>query len=680
MSNKLQEAQARAQQAAKQAESLRKQLEEAQQAAEQAQKEFEEAQQAAQVRENEIRDEINTATEEVSYKFDYFKEILRSIPPKLILNFIANLQDFTAQDVNILLNTSKEGELNLEASNFTDQIVDQLNEKLADFNFVYSKNENGVFILTKKDSASRQETNENPESEVVGNIETTDDAKTPETDSNIEAQTIDFNNKETYIDIEVKPENLPKAYTVVTRNVNGKTLYTIVGEKLDLKGANLSDADLQFADLTDANLQEANLQGANLQYADLEGANLQGANLQYADLEGADSRGANLQGANLQEANLQGANLQYADLEGANLQGANLQYADLEGANLQGANLQRADLHEVNLQGAKLHSAKLQGAKVYSANLTDAVLQGADLQRAWLHRANFKNAILTRADLQFADLTEANLDGANLSNANLKNAKLIKLTGVPKEENLPDGYVIQSNENGTFNIQLIPVEPEVEPIDLEEIKLEYTIDGIDHSQLIDIKKLTKLLFDRSFSGTGEKIMRALLHSINNPLTAAELAKLAGLDEEKKGYPNRYINKIFSEFLKESYGEFIFIPRATGSFKKMFLTLKEEFYRKLIADLETSTNEIPGIETVEKSNSNENINTENIQNSLSNEKTQEITIEDVCEEVIAKTQAEVNVQTEVIDQAEVNVTENPNKIVDAAKQKFADSLLSYLAKK
>jgi uncharacterized protein YjbI with pentapeptide repeats len=635
MSNKLQEAQARAQQAAKQAESLRKQLEEAQQAAEQAQKEFEEAQQAAQVRENEIRDEINTATEEVSYKFDYFKEILRSIPPKLILNFIANLQDFTAQDVNILLNTSKEGELNLEASNFTDQIVDQLNEKLADFNFVYSKNENGVFILTKKDSASRQETNENPESEVVGNIETTDDAKTPETDSNIEAQTIDFNNKETYIDIEVKPENLPKAYTVVTRNVNGKTLYTIVGEKLDLKGANLSDADLQFADLTDANLQEANLQGANLQYADLEGANLQGANLQYADLEGA---------------------------------------------NLQGANLQRADLHEVNLQGAKLHSAKLQGAKVYSANLTDAVLQGADLQRAWLHRANFKNAILTRADLQFADLTEANLDGANLSNANLKNAKLIKLTGVPKEENLPDGYVIQSNENGTFNIQLIPVEPEVEPIDLEEIKLEYTIDGIDHSQLIDIKKLTKLLFDRSFSGTGEKIMRALLHSINNPLTAAELAKLAGLDEEKKGYPNRYINKIFSEFLKESYGEFIFIPRATGSFKKMFLTLKEEFYRKLIADLETSTNEIPGIETVEKSNSNENINTENIQNSLSNEKTQEITIEDVCEEVIAKTQAEVNVQTEVIDQAEVNVTENPNKIVDAAKQKFADSLLSYLAKK
>ena len=620
MSNKLQEAQARAQQAAKQAESLRKQLEEAQQAAEQAQKEFEEAQQAAQVRENEIRDEINTATEEVSYKFDYFKEILRSIPPKLILNFIANLQDFTAQDVNILLNTSKEGELNLEASNFTDQIVDQLNEKLADFNFVYSKNENGVFILTKKDSASRQETNENPESEVVGNIETTDDAKTPETDSNIEAQTIDFNNKETYIDIEVKPENLPKAYTVVTRNVNGKTLYTIVGEKLDLKGANLSDADLQFADLTDANLQEANLQGANLQYA------------------------------------------------------------DLEGANLQGANLQRADLHEVNLQGAKLHSAKLQGAKVYSANLTDAVLQGADLQRAWLHRANFKNAILTRADLQFADLTEANLDGANLSNANLKNAKLIKLTGVPKEENLPDGYVIQSNENGTFNIQLIPVEPEVEPIDLEEIKLEYTIDGIDHSQLIDIKKLTKLLFDRSFSGTGEKIMRALLHSINNPLTAAELAKLAGLDEEKKGYPNRYINKIFSEFLKESYGEFIFIPRATGSFKKMFLTLKEEFYRKLIADLETSTNEIPGIETVEKSNSNENINTENIQNSLSNEKTQEITIEDVCEEVIAKTQAEVNVQTEVIDQAEVNVTENPNKIVDAAKQKFADSLLSYLAKK
>jgi len=445
MSNKLQEAQARAQQAAEQAEALRKQLEEAQQAAEQAQKEFEEAQQAAQARENEVRDEINAATEEVSYKFNNFKEILRSIPPQLILNFIANIQQFTAQDVNILLNTNKEGDLNLETSNFTDQIVNELNQKLHSLNFlysenefVYSKNENGIFILTKKDSASNQETDEKPESEVVGNIETTDDAKTPETDSNIEEQ---------------------------------------------------SSQQLQLGKNENEGLNE------NIN----------------------------------QESNIQEAN----------------------------------ELREKQLE--------------------------------------------------------------------------------------------------------------------EEIKLEYTIDEIKYTQLIDAKKLTKLLFDKNFRGTGEKIMRALLHSINNPLTAAELAKLAGLDEEKKGYPNRYINKIFSEFLKESYGEFIFIPKEKGSLKKIFLTLKEEFYRTLI-DLETSTDEMPGIETVEKSNSNENINTENIQNSLSNEKTQEITIEDVCEEVIAKTQAEVNVQTEVIDQAEVNVTENPNKIVDAAKQKFADSLLSYLAKK
>ena len=45
--------------------------------------------------------------------------------------------------------------------------------------------------------------------------------------------------------------------------------------------------------------QRADLQGANLREADLRGADLQGANLREADLRGAD-----LQGANLREADL----------------------------------------------------------------------------------------------------------------------------------------------------------------------------------------------------------------------------------------------------------------------------------------------------------------------------------------------------------------------------------------
>ena len=46
-----------------------------------------------------------------------------------------------------------------------------------------------------------------------------------------------------------------------------------------------------------------------------------------------------LRGANLEEANLEGANLRGANLEGANLTRAHLEGAGLEQANLQGANL-----------------------------------------------------------------------------------------------------------------------------------------------------------------------------------------------------------------------------------------------------------------------------------------------------------------------------------------------------
>ena len=62
-----------------------------------------------------------------------------------------------------------------------------------------------------------------------------------------------------------------------------------VGERADLKdanlvGANLEGADLRYADLRYADLKDANLVGANLDNADLEGADLEGADLDYSCL------------------------------------------------------------------------------------------------------------------------------------------------------------------------------------------------------------------------------------------------------------------------------------------------------------------------------------------------------------------------------------------------------------
>jgi hypothetical protein len=125
-----------------------------------------------------------------------------------------------------------------------------------------------------------------------------------------------------------------------------------------------------------------NLRGANLSDADLRGANLRGANL----------IGANLSGAILREANLSVAILIKANLIGAILIKANLIGANLSGAILIGAILIKANLIGANLSGAILREANLSVAILIKANLSDANLRGANLSGAEVENAIFTNA------------------------------------------------------------------------------------------------------------------------------------------------------------------------------------------------------------------------------------------------------------------------------------------------
>jgi uncharacterized protein YjbI with pentapeptide repeats len=152
----------------------------------------------------------------------------------------------------------------------------------------------------------------------------------------------------------------------------------------DLRGADLSEAQLHGADLREADLREANLfrthlrrarllrahlHRANLKAADLRGAHLGGADLSEADLSSADLRRAHIHAANLHRTDLSEADLYGAHLRGANLHGAHLRRANLGGADLRGANLSEADLSGADLSGANLHGADLNGANLSGTDL-----------------------------------------------------------------------------------------------------------------------------------------------------------------------------------------------------------------------------------------------------------------------------------------------------------------------
>jgi hypothetical protein len=89
--------------------------------------------------------------------------------------------------------------------------------------------------------------------------------------------------------------------------------------------------------------------------------------------------GANLRGANLTRANLAGANLRGVDLSEANLSGANLIGADLTRANLRGADLGGAYLRHCTGDGKIIRSAQFEKYLVVACD--DHLVIGCEAHR-----------------------------------------------------------------------------------------------------------------------------------------------------------------------------------------------------------------------------------------------------------------------------------------------------------
>ncbi|MGH6815567.1 MAG: pentapeptide repeat-containing protein [Hyphomicrobiaceae bacterium] len=140
----------------------------------------------------------------------------------------------------------------------------------------------------------------------------------------------------------------------------------------DLGEANLEGAEMSYALLTGANFFDARLEKANL----TGGAQAQGANFQLASLQGADLKDAELQFADFTEAKMQGAALRRANLQGAVFGGADLEGADMKEAKLHGAKMTGADLRAADLRGAGLWRTEPTTAdNMTLADLADAVVR-----------------------------------------------------------------------------------------------------------------------------------------------------------------------------------------------------------------------------------------------------------------------------------------------------------------
>jgi uncharacterized protein YjbI with pentapeptide repeats len=271
----------------------------------------------------------------------------------------------------------------------------------------------------------------------------------------------------------------------VKANLAGADLSHVKAE-LDVRGADLTNADLSFADLTRWKVDPSTkLDGVKLRGARILIKTGGTSGIEHPDLAKMDFRGAILVGypATLPEGidpvamgivltgtqhmipRFEGYNLRNADLRGFDLSRAWFQGIDLSGADLRGAILNDVDFRGATLTGTKLLGAcygihtrwpegfdtaaagvvycgeyrngarrelpppdmpvpNLAGEDLSEREFQEAFLLNANLDRAVLKHTRFYISYMKGASLRGADLTGASLISVFLEGADLTGASL----------------------------------------------------------------------------------------------------------------------------------------------------------------------------------------------------------------------------------------------------------------
>lgn len=176
--------------------------------------------------------------------------------------------------------------------------------------------------------------------------------------------------------------------------------------------------------------------------SDLDRVDLRGANMSEAFLVGVRIRQGSFDRAWLYNADMEAIDATGSSFVSAQLEGAHLEQAYLEGANFSDANMDRAYLEESTVKctifaGADLTQAKFDGAFIDRGDFRGAILKHASFRGSYAKRTNFSGA-----DVAGADFHNTILWGSDLTDVkNLAPGQLNAALG-DAETKLPAGYAI----------------------------------------------------------------------------------------------------------------------------------------------------------------------------------------------------------------------------------------------
>jgi hypothetical protein len=155
------------------------------------------------------------------------------------------------------------------------------------------------------------------------------------------------------------------------------------------------------------------------------------------NLRGIGVEDKNLKGMQLSHAELSQTLLLVTDLRGSTFYRANLDDAVMDGVVLDGSDLRETRIRDASLRNASLKNVDLSGALLGRSDISGVDLSGSNLSDVWFLGANLSGANLLDANLTRTSFADANLTDAKLPS---KLELLSRLDITPDDEGYIEGY------------------------------------------------------------------------------------------------------------------------------------------------------------------------------------------------------------------------------------------------